>query len=204
MHKDAESWEMTLAKCGILQRSTVEESDNGYVYVTIIASTSTTPDDSDESSEDLAVEIFSGVEVSEVYIDHHFDGGGEYIGTGATFVSLYDKCVIQFQDPELYDAFEPNKESARLDGEFGEIDWGWGEPLIHLFSLIKEAADTAGSSLANTLLLSGTSEVYLQRIYKPEECRKLLPQRRENSDYELWDNANPAWALMARHTGREG
>ena len=202
MYKNSAAWREILAECGILQRSTVEESDNGYVYVTIIASTSTTPDDSDESSEDLAMEIFSGVEVSEVYIDHHFDGGGEYIGTGVTFMSLYDKCVIQFQDPELYDAFEPNKESAQLDAEFGEIDWGWGEPLIHLFSLIKEAAGS--SLLADTLLLSGTSEVYLQRIYEPEECRKPLPQRRENSDYELWDNANPAWALMARHTGREG
>ena len=201
MHKNSASWREILAECGILQRSTVEEGSDGHIYVTIIASTSTTPDVSDERSEDLATEIFSGVEVSKVYIDHHFDEGGEYIGTGAVFVSLYDKCVIQFQDPELYDAFEPNKESVQLDNEFGEIDWGWGEPLVYLFSLIKE---TAGSSLANTLLLSGTSEVYLRRIYEPEECRKLLPQRRENSDYELWDNSNPAWALLPRHTGREG
>ena len=197
MYKDSAAWREILAECGILQRSTVEESDDGYVYVTIIASTPTTPDDSDESSEDLATKIFSGVEVSKVYIDHHFDGGGEYIGTGAVFVSLYDKCVIQFQDPELYDAFEPNKESVQLDSEFGKIDWGWGEPLVYLFSLIKKAAGS--SLLANTLLLSGTSEVYLQRIYEPEECRKLLPQRRENSDYELWDNANPAWSIRSRN-----
>lgn len=203
MHKDAESWKMTLAECGLLAYSIVEEAPDGHVSITITASICTAPDVSDERSEDLATKIFSGIEVSKVYIDHHFDEEGEYIGTGVTFVSLYDKYVIQFQDPELYDAFEPNKESVQLDNEFGEIDWGcWSEPIIHLFSLIKEAAGS--SLLADTLLLSGTSEVYLRRIYEPEECRKLLPQRRENSDYELWDNANPAWALMARHTGREG
>ena len=173
MHKDYDTWKITLAGCGLLSYSIIEEAPDGHISIVITTYASTAPNVSDERSEDLATEIFSGVEVSKVYIDHHFDEGGEYIGTGAVFVSLYDKCVIQFQDPELYDAFEPNKESVQLDNEFGEIDWGWGEPLVYLFSLIKEAA---GSSLANTLLLSGTSEVYLRRIYEPEECRKLLPR----------------------------
>ena len=193
MHKDAESWEMTLAECGLLAYSVVEEAPDGHVSITITALVSMEPNASSEQSEEAAFEVLLGSEVSAIWWADD--------GYGVTLSSLYDNCTITVYDgTEWCDFDKRDKESVQLDQQFGEISWE-GYPEIYLYDFLNEVV---GSELAGVFLKHASPEVCLRRVYDTEECRKLLPQRRENSDYELWDNANPAWALMARHTGREG
>ena len=67
MHKDAESWKMTLAECGLLSYSTVEEAPDGHVSITITALVSMEPNASSEQSEEAAFEVLLGSEVSAIW-----------------------------------------------------------------------------------------------------------------------------------------
>lgn len=185
MHKDSASWRKTLAECGLLQYSEVKESDNGHVFITITASVSMEPNASDEQSEEAALEILSGCEISAIRLT--------YDGYGLVLESRYDGCTITFVDiveSETFDEENPDEESVQLDQELSEISWG-SYPSVCLYNFLDEVV---GSELANTFLRHCPLGVYLHRIYDPEECQRYLPRRIENSDYELW--SKPAWVFV--------
>ena len=189
MHKDAESWEMTLAECGLLSYSTVEEAPDGHVSITITVSISTEPNVSDEKSEEAAFEILLGSEISAIWWADD--------GNGLVLNSLYDDCTITIYDgTEWYDLDEErDEESVQLDQQFREISWE-GYPEIYLYSFLDEVV---GSELTNVFLKHASPEVCLRRVYDTEECQRHLPQRIENSSHELWNNANPAWSIRSRN-----
>ena len=189
MHKDAESWEMTLAECGLLAYSIVEEAPDGHISVTITASVSMEPNASNEQSEEAALEILSGCEISSVWWADD--------GYGLALNSLYDDCTITVYDgTEWYDLDEErDTESVQLDQEFGEIFWE-GYPEIYLYNFLDEAV---GGELANVFLKHASPGVCLRRVYDTEKCKMYLPQRVENSFHELWNNATPAWSIRSRN-----
>ena len=116
MHKDAESWEMTLAECGLLSYSTVEEAPDGHVSITITTLVSMEPNASNEQSEEAAFEVLLGSEVSAIWWADD--------GYGVTLNSLYDNCTITVYDgTEWCDFDKRDKESVQLDQQFGEISW---------------------------------------------------------------------------------
>ena len=184
MRKDAESWEMTLAECGLLSYSTVKEAPDGHVSITITASVSMEPNVSDEKSEEAAFEILLGSEISAIWWADD--------GYGVTLNSLYDDCTITIYDGTEWCDFdeERDEESVQLGQQFGEISWE-GYPEIYLYSFLDEVV---GSELTNVFLKHASPEVCLRRVYDPEECQRYLPRRIENSDYELW--SKPAWVFV--------
>ena len=189
MRKDAESWEMTLAECGLLSYSTVKEAPDGHVSITITASVSMEPNVSDEKSEEAAFEILLGSEISAIWWADD--------GYGVTLNSLYDDCTITIYDGTEWCDFdeERDEESVQLDQQFGEISWE-GHPEIYLYDFLNEVV---GSELTNVFLKHASPEVCLRRVYDTEECQRHLPQRIENSSHELWDNVHPAWSIRSRN-----
>ena len=188
MHKDAESWEMTLAECGLLAYSVVEEAPDGHVSITITALVSMEPNASSEQSEEAAFEVLLGSEVSAIWWADD--------GYGVTLNSLYDNCTITVYDgTEWCDFDKRDKESVQLDQQFGEISWE-GYPEIYLYDFLNEVV---GSELTNVFLKHASPEVCLRRVYDTEECQRHLPQRIENSSHELWDNVHPAWSIRSRN-----
>ena len=188
MHKDAESWKMTLAECGLLSYSAVEEAPDGHVSIAITALVSMEPNASNEQSEEAAFEVLLGSEVSAIWWADD--------GYGVTLNSLYDDCTITIYDGTEWCDFEKrDEESVQLDQQFGEISWE-GYPEIYLYDFLNEVV---GSELTNVFLKHASPEVCLRRIYDTEECQRHLPQRIENSSHELWDNVHPAWSIRSRN-----
>ena len=66
MHKDYDSWKTTLAECGLLSYSNVEEASDGHISIVITTYASTAPNVSDEKSEEAAFEILLGCEISAI------------------------------------------------------------------------------------------------------------------------------------------
>ena len=132
MHKNYDSWEMTLAECGLLSYSVIEEATDGHVSITITASVSMEPNASNEQSEEAALEILSGCEISAIWWADD--------GYGLVLNSLYDDCTITIYDgTEWCDFGEKSLDakSVKLDQELSEISWGY-VPLIYLYNFLDE------------------------------------------------------------------
>ncbi|MCP9466272.1 MAG: hypothetical protein NNC22_02650, partial [Candidatus Nanosynbacter sp. P5B_S4_bin.39.1] len=122
MHNNPGWWKGTLAKCAILQDSKIEEKGDGHVSIAINALISMEPNNCDKQSKEAASKILSLCEISSIWFT---DDGG------IALTSRYDGCTITLNEIDFYDRLEENldKESVRLDREFGEISW-LGEPQI--------------------------------------------------------------------------
>ena len=190
MHKDYDAWKITLAGCGLLSYSIIEEAPDGHISIVITTYASTAPNVSDEKSKEAAFEILLGCEISAIWWADD--------GYGLVLNSLYDDCTITIYDGTEWCDFDEKSldaKSVKLDQELSEISWGY-VPLIYLYNFLDEVV---GSELANTFLKHASPGVCLRRIYDTEECQRHLPQRIENSSHELWDNANPAWSIRSRN-----
>lgn len=191
MNNNPGSWMNTLAKCGLLEYSTVKEEGDGHVSITINTITDIMPEPSfDKQSKEAASKILSLCEISEICLT------GNY---GITLTSRYDGCTITIDDLDFEPIREENldKESVRLDNELNEIDW-IGYPQVSLYIFLEEIV---GSDLAKVFLRHFSPEVCLRRIYYPEECQRHLSriyQTIKKPDYDLWDSSNPVWAIVPR------
>ena len=187
MHNNPGWWKGTLAKCAILQDSKIEEKGGGHVSIAINALISMEPNNCDKQSKEAASKILSLCEISSIWFT---DDGG------IALTSRYDGCTITLNEIDFYDRLEENldKESVRLDREFGEISW-LGEPQIRLYDFLEEVV---GDELARVFLLYCSTEVCLRRIYYPDEYQRHLSRMIKKSDYDLWDDSNPVWAIVPR------
>ena len=191
MNNNPGSWMNTLAKCGLLEYSTVKEEGDGHVSITINTSTDIMPEPSfDKQSKEAASKILSLCEISAIWLTSNY---------GITLTSRYDGCTITIDDLGFEPIREENldKESVRLDNELNEIDW-IGYPQVSLYIFLEEIV---GSDLAKVFLRHFSPEVCLRRIYYPEECQRHLSRiyrTMKKSDYDLWDSSNPVWAIVPR------
>lgn len=193
MHNNPGSWMNTLAKCNLLRYSTVKESGDGHVSITINALTDIKPEPFNKQSKEAASEILSLYEISSIWLTDNY---------GITLTSRYDGCTITINDLDFDTFREENldKEFVRLDNELGEISWT-GIPQIGLYDFLQEVT---GSDLAKVFLRNCSTEVYLRRFYDLGECQRRLPwiyRMIKKSDYGLWglwDNSNPVWAIVPR------
>lgn len=191
MNNNPGSWMNTLAKCGLLEYSTVKEEGDGHVSITITALTDMRLEPFfDKQSKEAASKILSLCEISSICLTANY---------GIILTSRYDGCTITIDDPD-YETFRDenlDKESVLLDDELSEISW-IGTPQIGLYNFLEEIA---GSDLAKVFLRHFSPEVCLRRIYYPEECQRHLSRiyrTIKKSDYDLWDSSKPVWAIVPR------
>ena len=188
MHNNPGSWMETLAKCNLLQYSTVKEKGDGHVSITITVLTDTEPKPCDEKSKEAASKILSLCEISAIWLT---DNGG------IALTSRYDGCTITINGIGLHYSHEENLdyEYAELDRRLSEISWTGGVPKISLYDFLEEVV---GGDLASVFLRYCSPEVCLYRIYYPEEYQRHFSRMITKYDYQLWDNSNPTWALVPR------
>ena len=119
MHNNPGSWMETLAKCNLLQYSTVKEKGDGHVSITITVLTDTEPKPCDEKSKEAASKILSLCEISAIWLT---DNGG------IALTSRYDGCTITINGIGLHYSHEENLdyEYAELDRRLSEISWTGG------------------------------------------------------------------------------
>ena len=181
----------TLAKCGLLEYSTVKEDGDGHVSITITALIDMRLEPLfDKQSKEAASKILSLCEISAIWLTDNY---------GIILTSRYDGCTITIDEPDYETFREENldEESVRLDDELSEISW-IGIPQISLYNFLEEIA---GSDLAKVFLRHFSPEVCLRRIYYPEECQRHLSRiyrTIKKSDYDLWDSSKPVWAIVPR------
>ena len=191
MNNNPGSWMNTLAKCGLLEYSTVKEEGDGHVSITITALTDMRLEPFfDKQSKEAASKILSLCEISSICLTDNY---------GIILTSRYDGCTITIDDSDYETSRDENldEESVRLDDELSEISW-IGIPQIGLYNFLEEIA---GSDIAKVFLRHFSPEVCLRRIYYPEECQRHLSRiyrTIEKSDYDLWDSSKPVWAIVPR------
>ena len=117
MNNNPGSWMNTLAKCGLLEYSTVKEDGDGHVSITITALTDMRLEPFfDKQSKEAASKILSLCEISAIWLTDNY---------GIILTSLYDGCTITIDELDYETFREENldKESVRLDNELSEISW---------------------------------------------------------------------------------
>lgn len=117
MNNNPGSWMNTLAKCGLLEYSTVMEEGDGHVSITITALTDMRPEPFfDKQSKEAASKILSLCEISAIWLTDNY---------GIALASRYDGCTITIDELDYETFREENldKESVRLDNELSEISW---------------------------------------------------------------------------------
>ena len=188
MHNNPGSWMETLAKCNLLQYSTVKEEGGGHISITITALIDTEPKPCDEKSKEAASKILSLYEISDIRLT---DNGG------IALASRYDGCTITINGIDLHYSHEENLdyEYAVLDERLSEISWTGGVPKIGLYDFLEKIV---GGDLTSVFLRYCSPEVCLHRIYYPEEYQRHFSRMITKYDYQLWDNSNPVWAIVPR------
>ena len=193
MNNNPGSWKNILAKCGLLRYSTVEESRDGHLSITINALTYMEPKPCDEKSKEAASKILSLCEISAIWLTDD--------SSGIVLESQYDCRTITINSPDLCSFRKENldKESVQLDQELGEIDWT-DLPQVSLYAFLEKIV---GDDLASIFLRYCSPGVCLYRVYGPEERKKHLPQ----VNYKMWgdwgdwvrrNDSKPVWAIVPR------